>query len=188
MAISLQSDPEWNCRLIDLEVTEINDTGDLENTTNKIEHVSCKNHVQEHQEWIDEQVKIEVIDGLNLWQLKEELFPSLKFCENVHKQLKSLGRGEEILTQITNKLSKLEKCCKNWTKGEFDLDTLSSKATSESQSRRQRLQQELSFICPDGEKRQFDLHVRMTPGAWRLYFFPLTPGKIFIGYIGLKIE
>jgi hypothetical protein len=49
-------------------------------------------------------------------------------------------------------------------------------------------QQELTFKCPDGINRTFSLHVRMTPGAWRLYFLiELGLGKIIIGYIGSKI-
>ena len=188
LAISLQSSPEWDYSLIDIEVIEMNDSGDLETTPNIIKHVSCKNHIREHQEWLDNQVKIKVIDGLNIWQQKKKLFPSLDFCDNVHEGLKNIGKGEKILMQIRSKLSKLEKCCKNWTEAEFKLDDLASKASPESESRLQRLEQKLSFICPDGEKRKFSLHVRMTPGAWRLYFFPLRPGKIVIGYIGLKIQ
>ncbi|EDX71170.1 hypothetical protein MC7420_2731 [Coleofasciculus chthonoplastes PCC 7420] len=50
------------------------------------------------------------------------------------------------------------------------------------------MKNKLTFICPDGNERIFSLHVRMTPGAWRLHFsVDLEPGKIIIGYIGSKI-
>ena len=135
-------------------------------------------------------LKIEVNDGLDLWNRKEELFPSLEFCQNVYKQLQTLSKGELILQQIVKKLSELEDCCKSWTDGAFNLDNLASKATPESENRLQQLQQKLSFTCPDGEDRVFSLHVRMTgAGAWRLHFSTeLGPGKIIIGYIGLKIQ
>ncbi|MEA5621294.1 hypothetical protein VB711_26165, partial [Cronbergia sp. UHCC 0137] len=90
----------------------------------------------------------------------------------------------------------LENYCKNWREGAFNLDHLASKATPESDSRLKELKEKLTFECPDGKKRIFSLHLRMTgAGAWRLHFFPqleicskLGTGKIIIGYIGKKIE
>jgi len=60
---------------------------------------------------------------------------------------------------------------------------------AESETRLQQFEKQLTFRCPDDVKRVFSLHVRMTPGAWRLHFSPESgPGKIIIGYIGLKIQ
>jgi len=73
--------------------------------------------------------------------------------------------------------------------GNFDLDSLPSKATPESDSRLNQLKRQLTIPCLDGNERLFSLHLRMTPGAWRLYFSTEGgPQKILIGYIGRKIQ
>ena len=51
------------------------------------------------------------------------------------------------------------------------------------------MSKELTIKCPDTKERLFSWHLRMTPGAWRLYFSEeLGPGKIIIGYIGIKLK
>jgi hypothetical protein len=95
-----------------------------------------------------------------------------------------------MLRQVIKRLFELETSCKNWTVGAFDLDSLPSKTSPESESRLKRLKKQLTFRCPDNKERIFSLHVRMTgASAWRLYFSTdLGIGKVIIGYIGLKIE
>ena len=45
-----------------------------------------------------------------------------------------------------------------------------------------------TFQCPDGKPRVFSWHVPMTPGAWRLFFYPDgRKRKAFIGHIGSKL-
>ncbi|MGL5872384.1 MAG: hypothetical protein ACRC2R_08455 [Xenococcaceae cyanobacterium] len=193
LAISLKSSSEWDCSLIELEVTAIDDDENLETTTESVIHASCSKHIQKHEEWIRDRIKIEVYDGLDLWNRKEELFPSLEFCENVSKQLQNLSNGESILKQIVKRLFELEEYCKSWTCGSFNLDIIPCKVTPESDSRLKSLREKFTFICPDGTERIFSWHVRMTPGAWRLHIYfstetQLEPRKIIIGYIGLKIQ
>jgi hypothetical protein len=188
LALSLKSEPYWESNIITLETTWLEDDN-LTSDTVTVFHASSKEHVQGHISWIQERLKTGVSDGLDLWNRREELFPSLSFCENVCEQLQSIGSGNPVLLQILSKLFALEQSCKNWTEGAFNLDTLPCKASPESESRLKRLQSQLIFRCPDGVNRNFSLHVRMTPGAWRLYFSTeLRPGKIVIGYIGLKIQ
>jgi hypothetical protein len=94
-----------------------------------------------------------------------------------------------MLRQVVKRLFELEESCKSWTDGAFELESLPCKASPESESRLKLFKQQLTFRCPDGKERLFSLHVRMTPGAWRLYFcVELGPGKIIIGYIGSKIQ
>lgn len=94
-----------------------------------------------------------------------------------------------MLRQVLKRLFELEEYCKSWKNGAFDFDALPSKVTPESESRLKQFKDELTFECSDGKKRIFSLHVRMTPGAWRLHFCTeLGPEKIIIGYIGPKIQ
>ena len=70
----------------------------------------------------------------------------------------------------------------------FNQNLLPSKTTPESDSRIQQFRQQLTIKCPDNKERLLNLHLRMTPSAWRLYFSEdLGLGKIIIGYIGLKL-
>ncbi|BBD59577.1 hypothetical protein NIES2109_23650 [Nostoc sp. HK-01] len=192
LAISLQSDSQWNLSRLKVEVITV-DEDEFVTTHETVLHASCCNHVEEHCNWIQafqERLRQEVIDGLDLWNRREELFPSLLFCESVSKQIQTLYVGTPVLRQVVKKLFELENYCKIWIDGAFNSDLLPSKTTPESTSRLQQLKDELTFLCPDGKTRVFSLHIRMTGGgAWRLHFSEeLGPGKIIIGYIGPKIQ
>jgi hypothetical protein len=196
LAVSLKSEPLWDCSSLKLQVTTVDEEEQEEPLIIRYEnvlHASCSNHVQEHHDWIDgfqERIRQGVSDGLDLWNRRGELFPSLLFCESVSKQIQSLYTGTPMLRQVVNKLFELENYCKTWTDGAFDLDLIPSKATPESDSRLQKLKPKLTFKCPDDVHRIFSLHLRMTgAGAWRLHFSEeLGPAKILIGYIGPKIQ
>lgn len=91
--------------------------------------------------------------------------------------------------KVIKKLFELDELSKNWTEGALDLDKLPSKVSPESESRLKQFKEQLNIKCPDGTKRIFSLHVRITPGAWRLHFCTeIGPEKIIIGYIGPKIQ
>ena len=70
-----------------------------------------------------------------------------------------------------------------------DCNKIVSKATPESPATLEMYGLERTFHCHDGVLRVFSWHVRVTPGAWRLYFYPL-PGehKFIIGYIGSHLS
>ncbi|WP_293144418.1 hypothetical protein [Okeania sp. SIO3I5] len=83
----------------------------------------------------------------------------------------------------------LEKYCQTWQTGTFNPNLLSSKTTPESDSRIQKFRQQLTIKCPDHKERLLNLHLRITPTAWRLYFSEdLGAGKIIIGYMNIKLK
>ncbi|WP_413175351.1 hypothetical protein [Anabaena azotica] len=200
LAISFISDMCWDASHIELDQILLSDGQEIIDQKVEIRHASRKNNIQYHSEWIQKQIeedKIQedILDGNDIWDRREELFPNLEFCENVGKQIQGLDYGTPILQQVKKKLFKLQNYCQTWTEGDFNLDLLPSKATPESQSRLDSLEEKLTFKCPDTKKRIFSLHIRMTPGAWRLHFSTelgicpeLGTGKIIIGYIGEKIQ
>jgi hypothetical protein len=62
------------------------------------------------------------------------------------------------------------------------------KISPESDSTLRQYETEHSFVCPDGVRRLFSWHGRLTPGAWRIYFLPApVTDRIVIGYIGKKL-
>lgn len=94
-----------------------------------------------------------------------------------------------MLREVIRKLFELDELSKNLTDGALNFDNLASKASPESESRLKQFKEQLNIQCPDGEKRIFSLHVRLTYKVWRLHFCTeLGPGKIIIGYIGPKIQ
>lgn len=188
LAISLNSESLWNSSRIKLELTQIDENRELIEESVEVIHASHKNHVIEHDDWIQKRQLTEVVDGLELWNRRAELFASLEFCDRVSEQIQSVV-DPTMLRQVVRKLFELEALSKNWTDGALDLEKLPSKVSPESESRLKQFRKQLNIKCLDGTKRIFSLHVRMTPGAWRLHFCTeLGPGKIIIGYIGPKIQ
>ncbi|MEG4056829.1 MULTISPECIES: hypothetical protein [unclassified Microcoleus] len=188
LAISLNSESLWNSSRLNLELIQIDDNGELIEESVEVLHASQKNHVLEHGDWIKKRQQTAVVDGLELWKRRAELFSSLEFCDRVSQQIESLV-DPKMLRQVVRKLFELDELSKSWTDGALNLDNLPSKASPESESRLKQLREQLNIQCLDGKKRIFSLHIRMTPGAWRLHFCTeLGPGKIIIGYIGPKIE
>ncbi len=186
LPVSFNSETRWNDSYLSLEVLRIN--GDREiNETVEIVQASCRNHVKQHNNWIKNRVRTEIYNGEELWNQREELFPNLEFCDRVYKQINCFDNGKPIFRQVIKKLFELEESSKKWVDGAFRLD-LASKASVESQSRLRQFEDELTFECSDGKQRLFSLHVRITPGAWRLHFCTELGLGIIIGYIGSKIR
>ncbi len=90
-----------------------------------------------------------------------------------------------MLRPILDRLSLLEHFCKDWLEGPFESQRIACRATPESMATLEQYGSERTFSCPDGEMRLFSWHVRLTPHAWRIYFFPLEGKRqLIIGYIG----
>ncbi|MEG4499338.1 hypothetical protein QUB05_19410 [Microcoleus sp. F10-C6] len=188
LVISLHSELLWNASRINLDLIQIDENGELIEESVEVLHASQKNHVLEHADWIKKRQQTAVVDGWELWKRRAELFSSLEFCDRVSQQIESLV-DPKMLRQVVRKLFELDELSKSWTDGALNLDNLPSKVSPESESRLKQLREQLNIQCLDGKKRIFSLHIRMTPGAWRLHFCTeLGPGKIIIGYIGPKIE
>ena len=96
--------------------------------------------------------------------------------------------GNPLLRQVVKRLFALEHYCQNWLPDTaFDKNQLPN-ATPESQTRLQKYETEFTFLCPDGKERLFSWHMKLTPDAWRIHFYPEKLGEIIIGYIGEKLK
>lgn len=189
LAVSFRSDPIWDESYLQLRINQIDDDGEIAEVVENIPHASSSDHVHKHLPWISARVRSDtqavVREGVDIWQRKEVLFSRLYFCEQVKEQLKSLHHGDLRLKSILKRLYELEDFCNSWLDGPFDRNKIVSKATLESPVTLEKYSTERTFLCPDGVFRIFSWHVRLTPGAWRLYFYPLMEErKLIIGYIG----
>jgi hypothetical protein len=188
LAISLMSDQNWNNPVISLNVDILDDAGEVLSETVEIVHACNPDHTERHEGWIRNRTRTGVRDGVDLWNRRNELFPFLDICENVGSQILGLGSNNAKLRPVMKRLLELNDYAAQWEEGVFDASAIPSKVSRESESTLREYGNERSFYCPDGLTRLFSWHARLTPGAWRLHFFP-DPSRrvIIIGYIGPKL-
>ena len=193
LALSLPSDPCWQASYLRLRITQLDDDGEITDIFEEIPHASSAEHVHMHLPWINKRLQVnaysDVNEGLDIWSHKEEWFPHLYFCEQVGEELRMLYRGHLMLAPVLKRLYELENYCNHWLDGPFDHTKIVSKATPESAVTLAMYSPERTFRCHDGISRLFTWHLRLTPGAWRLYFYPLPEEhKLIVGYIGSHLS
>lgn len=185
LALSLQSDEQWDSAYIELHSTVMDDDGELTHEAVEVTHASRPEHVSQHKMWVQDRLKVSVPDGVELWKRREELLPSLIFCDLASKQMQELHGRHPIFRFVRTALFEMESYCKGWTSGPFDKDRLHCITSTESVSTLQQFGSSRTFLCPDGNYRIFDWHVKINQAAWRIHFFPDgTTRKIIVGYIG----
>ncbi len=188
LSISLLSAKDWDVHKIEVETEWLNEKEELISQNAQISHASNPSHIALLSGWITERLKTGVVNGDDLWNRKEELFPNLIFCDHVAKQIFPLQNGDPVFRQIVKRFFELQNYCSTWREGPFLPDQLPFKATVESEPTMQKYRRERAFTCPGGNEITFSWHGRMTPGAWRIYFDPsIGPGMMHIGYIGQKL-
>jgi hypothetical protein len=186
LCVSLGADARWTAAP---ELPVVADTIDAEcnfsRETVTVRHACAPEHADAHADWLGLR-DAEIASPLELWERRAELFPGLVFCDDVRAQLEAIDRGAPVLRQIVEKLRLLDRHFRQWD-GVFEPDALGVKVTMESESTMQQFAAERTFRCPDEVERTFEWHVRMTPGAWRLYFFPdAATRRAIVGYVGPK--
>jgi hypothetical protein len=141
----------------------------------------------EHFEHIRTATGIQIKRSCDIWIHRDLYFPNLDFCSRVKDQLNSISQWNVIL----ERLLELQEYSDKWKSGSFNFQEIPSKASPEGEQVRKngRAVQERTFLCSDEQSRVFYWHLRATPGAIRIYFYPYEDGqnsKIIIGHIGSK--
>jgi hypothetical protein len=191
LAISLRSNKDWEELEILVTILTETLTEDGESTTDEIlcpvKHANHKDMVALHRDWITERLHIVLENGTELWHQRQTLFPNLLFCAGVQSQLEQMP--DVMLQPVITRLTLLQSYCQDWVSGNFDPEQLGVRASTESQPTLERYGEKRTFICPDGIERLFDWHVRLTPLAWRIHFYPLSQTRqIVIGYVGKHLR
>jgi hypothetical protein len=185
IAVSLPSAQQWSHPSIQIEYCQIKADETIYSEQVEVNHCCHQDHVITHQDWITKRLQTGVRDGVDLWNRRDSLFPALSFCESTATTIRKFGRGDAMLWPVVRRLFELESYCRNWREGGFEPDQLPCRVSPESQTTLEQYGEDRTFACPDGVRRVFSWHVRLTPGAWRIHFLPEpSTRRIIIGYVG----
>jgi hypothetical protein len=181
LALSFCSDEKWNTASLGLEKSWIINN-DVETCNLSVLHACRAAHLDAHEGWLKRKEPPPPLNGQQLWDQRGFLFPRLDFCHSVEHQLTSLGGNQPRFKAVLRGLSDLQKYCNNWSTPNFDIRGLAN-ASGESQPTMQMYSEERTFLCPDGEHRVFEWHLK----RWdtRIHFFDFPASKrILVGYAG----
>jgi hypothetical protein len=186
LSVSLASDPCWDRTWVEVTLATLRDQA-IEELNSRVRHASAAQHVVEHERWLRELERRSVKDGLDLWDRRGELFPSLEFCREVRAQLMEFRGGDPALDQVMKRLVQLQAFFDGWDGEPIAPDALPSRCTRESTVTMNKYEKDHTFTAPDGMSRVFSWHVRFTPEPGRI-FFEGEPSKRkgLIGYIGKR--
>jgi hypothetical protein len=185
LAVSLSSHDLWNVAWIQVEKSWI-DNQDVQSRTLSVEHACRAIHLDAHAQWLLEKEPSPPANGVELWDGRLSLFPSLEFCGAVESQIKSLGGNEPRFKAVVRGLGDLQIYCDSWDTENFDINRLSN-ASGESESTLNMYSNERIFQCPDGEYRLFEWHLKR--GDTRIHFFDFPQRKrILVGYAGAHLR
>jgi len=187
LAISAPSDETWDQGSVEVRVISLDEEADLVEGHVRIRHACSATHVEDHRAWLTARQQAQVGSGADIWERRAELFPGLVFCGRVEDQLRTIERNDPHLRQALRRLWQLNDYFGAWKTGPFDRTAILD-CDPESQPTLQQYAARHSFRCPDGKDRVFSWHVPMTPGAWRLFFYPDgQTRKAIVGHIGPKL-
>ena len=136
--------------------------------------------------------------GKELIDKQRQLFPNIVFCDQASQQLNIWSGSKTVLDQVKESLSSLNLFCDKWIDGVYDSYHheflrevgLNHKVSGESATVTQtpRLKELREFWLPEGRKKYFENHIKLSSG-YRLHFFPDNRTKlIYIGYIGPHLK
>jgi hypothetical protein len=181
LAVSLWSSDQWNVASVELEKSWL-DEEDLQTRIVNVLHACRPAHLEVHVEWLRQHQPPPPTSGVELWNDKVSLFPSLEFCDSVEGQINNLGANDPRFKAVMRGLRDLQNYCDSWSTDNFDIHQLAN-ASGESQTTLDMYSEERTFRCPDGKSRLFEWHLKR--GDTRIHFFDF-PGvkRILVGYVG----
>lgn len=130
-------------------------------------------------------VKEGIYSYQELWKRREELFPHLRFCPSVKRNLEELEIS--YISQVIKKLSVLEQYCSVNGEGRFKPELL-TKATPEGDPTLKKYKKQHTFFDDEQQKYTAEWHTRFTGIEGRIFFVPKYKGNlILICYIEKKL-
>jgi hypothetical protein len=190
VAISLPSDAAWRANKLEIVLSELDEDG-LNESAQPILHCSSPEHVAGHAAELTSRQRQIVATGRDLVENRDRLLPNIEFCHDSEVALSALGQNDPGLSWVRRCLFELNDYCAQWLMGPFHHEELRCRPTpeSESVSNNPELRRLRTFVCPDGEIRYFQWHLKNIGRNLRLYYFPSEKEHIVIvGYIGPHLQ
>lgn len=184
IAASIPLSTSWDNHEVSAILETINEDSDVLQSAIVIRHISEIKHLTSHELYFKNTIFTMLNTYQELWAQRQNFFSKLQFCESVEKDIASLEKKQFL--QVRNKLYELNHYMENTYDGLFNGDSLPGKTTPDSIETLKRYSKERTFLCPDGIERIFSWHMRVTPGAVRI-FFKIDCDIMYIGYVGNKL-
>jgi hypothetical protein len=186
LAISLPSDPAWSVNSLEITLLELDADG-LSERVQIVLHCSSPGHASALAgEFTIRQRQI-ALTGRDLVEHQPQLLPNIRFCDDAETSLSTSKQNDPAFSWIRRCLFELNDYCVRWSTGPFRHEELRCQPTpeSESLSNNPELRRLRTFVCPDGERRYFQWHLKNFGRNLRLHYFPIEKERIvLIGYIG----
>jgi hypothetical protein len=187
VALSLASDECWNTPNVDIEVDQLDESGEVSHAPASVRHASARRHVRAHEQWLEEQARQSVHDAHDLWLRRHELFPHLEFCREIEGRLRIFDAGSPHFRQIILRLFDLDRAFAEWDRTPIHPEFLPSKCTPETPQTLEDEKADHTATRPSGERVIFSWHVRFTPRGGRIFFDADANMRLgIIGYVGMK--
>ena len=189
--ISVETSDLWTRPEIKGEYVSLDEDGNIHSKERSVRNLSGSMDISTIETEFRATVYKRVSSGQDLWELREDLYPNLIFCESVKDQLHKDPEKYHIL-KIMEKLERLQKYFAEYG-GAYDPKVLGMGARSESESVKSdnSLKNMRKFRKPTGEEAYFFDHIGFSGkfSAGRIHFLPQNDVKIcYIGYIGRHLD
>jgi hypothetical protein len=190
ISFSLATHEEWDKTKVDIIHYYLDENAEAKNAARIVRHFSTEETLASHLLWYQTYQLENLKKGTEIWNKREELFPSLKFNSDTEKQFKGI-RDARTLSKVCNAFSQLDIYVKNWKVGGFSyehaMEKTGIKISPESASTNQQYGARRTFAVPGLGRKLFDLHIKL--GDIRIHFYPEENTKIiYIGYIGRHLR
>ena len=183
--VSYPSESMWKRDSLNVVLNEL-DPGDgsIVEVSETINALARSDHAEGITARIGSDVLATIKTFEQLWELRSEVFPNLKFGPDVPSQFKVINQG--LVSGIKDKLAVLNRDARQWqTRGRGDIDW-SVHVTDESDSVKndQRLREARRFASNDGNQELFFIHARLG-NVVRIHMrIDAKTHTVEIGYIG----
>ncbi|MYH31322.1 MAG: hypothetical protein F4137_21345 [Acidobacteria bacterium] len=186
IAVGFPSHPVWDRDRMTVVFRDPLGGGDSEPVRTDIDHFARPEHARAIIERRRAHLRTQCSDPGTVWQLREQLFPSLLFGPDVEEHLKAVAR---VLPTVVKRLAQLDDTASTWPEAGGTVPPWPCVVTPESPSTMNdpSLRKARYFRSADRERRLFEWHARFGSGMRIHLRYDPRIHEIEIGYIGPKL-
>lgn len=143
--------------------------------------------VERRTSWLRERLEKEVETGAQLVSRASELLPQVDFAHNARDQLARLAGSERVFRFVVQHLFALNDRAVRWSsaRGQPFSTDYRFRCSDESEATLAQYSSARTFLCPDGQRRCFSMHSKISQDAWRVHFIAdAKTFRVLVGYVG----